>query len=363
MALNTTRAKRSQKRASGGGGGQFMRLDTGKRYNLRFFVFPHEVAEEDFERGLYKKGDLKIGDTSDELEREVWTHFGDDGISNCEGRGCPICAEAKPLMDSKDKKDQKRGKDMSARKRFYLNCVDTDNVDKGMQIVPVPGSVFKVIIDYVLDPEYGEDILGVKGRDFILDKDTTQAFDKMYSMKLRDEKRCAELDDELAEKVTDLFTMDALEAGWSSSGGSSDSAKSKDDDADDDDPDEEDVKPKGKPAPKEKEKPAKPAAKAKPKDDDEEDDNDFEDDDEEEKSPTTHPKRNTSKAKEVEEIPSWAKKGVKVTFDNKGKTEEGHITEIKADEGQFEIETDDSFWDLDYSEVKPAEAAKARKKK
>lgn len=361
MGLNTTRLGRSKQLASSGGG-NFFKMKNGKN-TLRFFSFNHEVEQADFDRGIYKKSDgIKVGEEFDEVERVCYLHFTEDGVENCIRVNCPICEKSDEYLESKDKADQKLGRDMRAAKRFYVNMVNIDDVEKGMQIVPLPGSVFNTLLEYLMDSEYGDSILGVKGRDFIIARDTAQTPDKMYTVKLRDRERCEELDEDLQANVSDLFKMKNLDAGWSSNKEGSDDkpaagksgAKAKDE---------------GRPATSSK---AKPESKAKPdpEDDDDKpngsakpgkgDENSFEDKDDDKKSNMRADGR-----KQEREIPAWIKKGVKCVFTNrKGEDEEGLVTgTFNTDEETVEVETDTSFWDLDYDDIRPLKGGKERNRK
>lgn len=372
MALNMRRQERSGKGASGEGSSNFLQLENLKKYNFRFFSFTHNVQQEDFDRGLYRKGEAKIGQDDEVLDRCVWVHFTEGGVSNCAGRECDICDEAKSLKNSKNKTDQKAGKDISARARYYLNVVDMDNIEAGMQIVSLPSSAFKVVNDHILDPEYGEACLGCEGRDFIIKKDTNQEPTRMYSVKIRDAKNCVALDEELQESVTDLFKHDMLEAGWSSGGGNSSKPSSKSSKKDEDD--DEDEKPSA--ASKSKAKPSN----SKAKDDDDEDetevppkkgtstkkktedeDEDLKDDDDDKDEKTSAASKSKAKpSKSAVELPQFVFVGAKVSFKNGSKTFEGVVTRDTLKDGKVEVETDDSFWDIEPDKLSPVKSKERR---
>lgn len=214
MALNTKRLGRTKKSTKGNSGG-FFRLEEGKNI-IRVFTFNHKVTKSDFTKGLYKKNDgIDVGQVFDEVEREVPRHFTEEGVVNCPKGDCEWCVDAKELLDSKQKADKKAGKQLSASKAFYVNLVDIQSEDREMQIGGLPQTVFDVILGYIIDPEFGEDILGEEGRDFIVDRDKSQSPSKVYSVKIRDEKRCEKLEGDYEPE--DLFDgVSALEPGWSS---------------------------------------------------------------------------------------------------------------------------------------------------
>jgi len=213
MALNTKRLGRSQRSSKINLSG-FFRLVDGKNV-VRIFTFKHKVQKSDFVKGFYNKDDdIKAGKVFDELEREVPRHFTEEGVINCPKGDCEWCKEANELLNSKSKKDQKAGKQLAASKGFYVNLIDLQSNDREMQIGTLPSMVFSDVLSYVCDPEFGEDILGVNGRDFLIDRDSKQVPAKMYVVKIRDEKRCEKLEGEYEPE--DLFNVSALEPGWSS---------------------------------------------------------------------------------------------------------------------------------------------------
>jgi len=340
MALNKRRLERSKNRSRGGGGGNFHRLRDGRNL-VRIFSFPHEVAEEDFTKGIYKKGEVEVGDTFDEVEREVASHFLDDGSLNCIGSGCEHCAEAKKLSGSKSKSDQKLGRQLSARRRFYVNLVDIEESDAGVQLSALPQSVFNAVLNYIMDPDFGEEILGPEGRDFIIDRDSKESPDKMYAVRLRDEKKCEELSADLQDDVTDLFTCKALEPGWSSNSDLNE-AEEKDDET--------------------KKEQTRRSSRARDKDDDEpkksgkrsskKKDNDFEDDD------TSGDKAPWDEGKE--DAPAFKEKD-KVTFEDAGETLTGKIVEFDDSGDVAAVEVGNEIYDIPVVELTAAKKSSRRR--
>jgi hypothetical protein len=215
MALNKKRIARSQQ-STKGGSGDFLKLRDGKN-TWRILTFPHVVSKADFTRGIYKvKDDVNVGDEFDEIEREVPRHFTEEGVVNCIGANCPWCAEAAELLASSKESDKKAGKQLNASHAFYMNVVDMEDIEKGVQIGQMPPSVFNAILNYVSDPEYGDSVLGCKGRDFIIERDSNESPAKMYKVRIRDKDRCEDIDETLQDQVRDMFKMNALEPGWSS---------------------------------------------------------------------------------------------------------------------------------------------------
>ena len=215
MALNKRRVARSRA-SSTRSSGQFARFEDGRTY-LRIFTFHHTITKTDFVMKFYREQDgYKIGEEYDEVERQSAIHFTEDGQINCLGADCPYCAESQKLLDSGKKSDQQLGRKLRATTRFYVNAVDMDNLDNGMQIWTLPTSVFNLIISYIDDPEYGEGVIGIKGRDFIVERDSKQDPANVYTVKLRDRERSEKLDKSIQDNITDLFKCKVLDPGWSS---------------------------------------------------------------------------------------------------------------------------------------------------
>jgi hypothetical protein len=333
MSLNKRRIERS-KRSTNVSGGSFARLVDGRNI-IRVFPFHHKITEGDFKAGFYKESDgFKVGDEFDEIERSAAVHFTEDGIVNCMVHDCEFCADSKKYLASADKRDQKIGRDMRANKRYHVNAVNMEN-NEGMQIFALPQSVFSEIISYIDDPEYGESVLGSKGRDFIIDRDVSQDPQNVYAVKLRDANKCIELKREIMEGIVDLFELSVLDPGWKS-----------------------DKQQSGKSAPAEKEKSVDKVKSP--------DQNPYKD----EESPKERRKDSPAVNPDNPPLPWDEKKievGSTVSFKEDGKTHTGKVT--KKDGDKLEIETEDSFWDFTTQEVelvesKPAEApTKQRRKK
>lgn len=338
MALNKRRLDRSQRTSKGGGGGQFWRPDDGRNI-VRLFTFSHEVTKADFKKGIYRESDqVDVGDTYDELERCVWRHFVDDGVVNCLGKGkCEYCDEAKALMDSKSKSDQKAGKQLSGRKAFYVNLVDMNDVDTGMQMGALPSTVFNAILQHVLDPEFGEGILGSDGRDFIIDRDKDKPPSEMYNVRLRDESKSKSLAKKLADDTTDLFDCDLLEPGV---GGSGSSDKSDDD---------EDEKPKSRKSKKDDDEDEPPKKSRNSKKD--EDENDYEDDAESDDGDGNKPPWEKDGEDEEEDAPV-IKKGVTVSFEDAGENVVATVVKVNKKDGEAEVKDGDGdVYDIPLDEL------------
>lgn len=211
--LNKKRISRARKSTNMNNTG-FKKLVDGRNV-VRVFAFEHTVTKEDFKKGIYRESDgIKVGEAYDEIDREVYRHFTENGVINCPGGNCKWCDESKDLLSSKNKRDQKAGKQLRANRSFYVNLVDMEEIEKGVQICGLPQTVYSEVLAYIEDPEFGESILGIDGRDIIIERDSKESPQNMYTVKLRDEKRSEKLEGDF--NVVDLFEMSALEPGWSS---------------------------------------------------------------------------------------------------------------------------------------------------
>lgn len=270
MSLNLDRIRQRQKEtASSGKSGNFFKAVEGKN-TIRVFTFNHKVTKEDIAQGLFPKD--KLGKVVSELDRPVTRFF--------EGKGKPFLSGGKddPRMVAYEKAMKKAGKDKEAqqearkigpRTSYFLNVVDTSSETPVMTEYACPKTVYNAILDYVLDPEYGEDVLGCEGRDFIITFDKSKQGSEMYSVKLRDADKCEELPDSVLDGVKDYYSPEVLET----LGASSDEVRDEDKE--------------------EEEEPKK--SKVEDEDEDEEDeedeDEDLDDEDEEEEKPKSKSKK------------------------------------------------------------------------
>lgn len=324
VGLNKRRLDRSQKASSFSSGG-FFRFKNG-RNKIRVFSFKHKVVDLDFKKGFYKKGEAKIGEKFDEIDREVLRHFTEEGVINCLLTDCKYCDESNQYLESSKKSDKKIGTQLSARRAFYVNMIDIDNQEAGIQLGCITSSVYNVILSYVTDPEFGEDILGYNGRDFVVDFDKNLDPSKMYTVKIRDAERCEELSEDLQDTVTDLFRCEALEAGWSSNENLSESEGTGEDDQDKVD--------------------RKKSAKK--------DDEDLQDDESTEEDGGKLP---------WEKGEAGIKEGASVEFVDEGETLEGIIDDINTKDEEAAVKVGDEIYDIPIDELTVIEKKKKSRKR
>lgn len=149
--------------------------------------------------------------------REVFVHFG-VGKTKDKPKGqmvvcpttlgdshkCPICELSKQLRALSSAKDDKRDKEAKAimrKKRVYYNAINraddltaftiendewvntaTKEKEKPVKVLSTGVSVFKELLGYLVDPEYGDFTDAENGLDIIITK-TGSGFDTEYSTK------------------------------------------------------------------------------------------------------------------------------------------------------------------------------------
>lgn len=210
MAINLNRYKKRKEDTAkrGGGGGDFWTTNKDGKNIIRVFSFEHTLTKEDFELNRYDRDDADVGEKVDDIDVFCPVHFIKGVPHNCMIDDCNFCSDAKKSGD----------KDIGARERYYVNAVvimESDKLtkDESMKIASLPKTVYDAILGYVSDDDYGVDVLGYDGRDFIIDYDPKSQGSDMYSVKIRDEKKCADLSDIEAEPI-DLYAMENLMPGW-----------------------------------------------------------------------------------------------------------------------------------------------------
>lgn len=327
----------------------FGRLQDG-RTNLRVFLFEHKVTESDFDRGVYsRKGKHpEPGERVLELDRQVNVHFLDDGQVNCPGAKCEHCAESRELMSSKGKAEKKLGRSIGVRKQYYVNAVDTDNPEAGMQLWPLPTTVYTDILSHLNNGDYSaKDLFGPKGRDFTVVRDSTKSPAKMYRVSLRDKEKCEELPEELQDSVQDLNANESLDPGESRGGGGGSgggSSRRRDDEDEEKDKDEEKPKSRRRDEEEEEEKP-----KNRRRDEEEEKDKDEDDkparrrkDDEDEEK---------EKAKDEDKPDADDFVGKRVKFKAEGKTIRGKAKSVNKDGVLLVIDDKGDEWDIEAGDL------------
>lgn len=244
MPLDMDRIKQKQKETASRGGGNFFKC-VESRNTIRVFAFEHKVTKEDVALKLFPKD--KLGKTVTEIDRPVTRFFpknrakGKPRLSS--GPDDPRMVEFEKGIRSKSKKDQDAARENGPRTSYFINVVDTSKETPKVVEFAAPKTVYDKILSELLDPEGdGEEMLGCKGRDFVITFDKSKKGADMYDTKLRDAKKCEELPESVEEGVQDFYDPETLAklAAPADSEDASDDDEDEDDDTDDEDLDEDD---------------------------------------------------------------------------------------------------------------------------
>lgn len=295
MALDLGKIKKRQKETEAKSRGGFWKPEEGKN-TIRVFPFTHKVTKEDVKAGLFDKD--KVGKTVTELDRPVVRFF--------PGGGAPVHASDADVaawrkkMDKASKSEQAKLRKEGPQQHWMLNIVDTGSDEQKVVEYAANKTVYNAVLAVVLDEEDGgEDVLGPKGRDFIITYDPNKEGAAKYSVSLRDEKKSEKLPETLEEQVKDFYDSSIFEAL-----GSGEAAEEEEEDEEDEDESEE-----------EESEDVEDAEDDEEEDDDSDEDEDDEDDldDEEDED-----EEEDDEDEEEEEAPKSSKKG-KATPKKKGK--------------------------------------------
>lgn len=163
-------------------------------------------------RVLFPKG------TSDTFFSEGYLHFGlgADGktMVTCpktwgKHERCPICEYVEQLKKSKDKDEQQLAKDISARRRIYINVINRDDDSEEPKVLAIGATVLKGILDTVCDADYADVTDYSEGRDVTITK-KGQGLKTEYSVLPKPKVTVASetySEEELDEKMTDLESL------------------------------------------------------------------------------------------------------------------------------------------------------------
>jgi len=119
---------------------------------------------------------------------EGGVHYGVDDIPivcpKPSGGECPICDHVAKLFATKTIENVQLAKKIRMKPRFYMNVIDRDNESKGPQIFPAGITVFKTVLEYFTDPDYGDMTDETDGRDVVITKSGT-GLDTEYGVRPR----------------------------------------------------------------------------------------------------------------------------------------------------------------------------------
>ncbi len=222
MALDLDRIKKKQA-ATKSSGGNFFKPQEGRNI-VRVFSFKHKVTKADVKAGHFNKKHL--GKTVDELDRAVTRVF--------------INRKPYLIKSASDPIARKHADDVSTQ--YMLNVVDVMGAEKKVKQFGAGKTVYNAIIDSIMDPDYGEGILGCNGRDFVITYHPDKEGANRYSVRLRDESKCTKLPASLAKGVYDYYDPAVYETLGEPQNDAPDDEEDEEEDIDtDEDTDDEDL--------------------------------------------------------------------------------------------------------------------------
>lgn len=209
MGLNLSREKEKQDALKSKGGKS---RDKGWQPQdgpnvIRVLPFTHKVTKEDVAAKLYGKSE--IGKTMTEWQYEVVMHFGLTAKNYPVKSNDEIMALYSKLRKSKSEEDLKRADRIKPSRKYAMNIIDLNNPEGGVQLYVAPKTVREFVGDHLIDPDFGEAILGAKGRDIKIEynsKSTEAA--GFYKLKLQDKDKCRAISSKVTDKVQDLFDQE-----------------------------------------------------------------------------------------------------------------------------------------------------------
>ena len=122
---------------------------------------------------------------------------------------CPICDLVDELMNSGNSSDIKSAKQLKAKARFWMNIIDCSDRAKGPQVFSAGIMIFKEVLEYFNDPDYGDISDIEEGRDITVTKSGT-GIDTEYSVRPRP--KISPLKKEILKKAIDLSIWEKLMA-------------------------------------------------------------------------------------------------------------------------------------------------------
>jgi len=158
MGLNIDNLRKNWKGQNKG----FWTPDDGEN-NIR--ILPRSLAyfseEEDSDFAFMFYQHYKISDSAPVLVCPTSAHI---------GKKCPICEKVRGLYKSNSEEDKELAKSLSRSKRFHFNIIDLDNIEAGVQVMETGPFIYKEIMKFVLDPDWG-DLFDIKtGRNIVICK-------------------------------------------------------------------------------------------------------------------------------------------------------------------------------------------------
>ncbi len=150
--------------------------------------------------------------TGEDWYKEAWFHFGvgvDRKPIACARRlqdeACYICEQVDELRKSEDPRDVELSTQIASRRRVFYNIIDLDDVESGVQVFSSGVTIFKELLMYVADPDWGDITDPDEGYDIIIDREGT-GIDTKYTVRAK-KNPTALIDPALLEDLRDLDEM------------------------------------------------------------------------------------------------------------------------------------------------------------
>ena len=172
---------------------------------IRVFKFKHKATKEDAAALLYAKDD--IGKTFEEWVYPFQVQFG----LHAQNPKIPVRATPETikiyesLNGAADAESKAKAKLIRPQNKFAMNILDLNDPAKGIQVFLAGKTVREDIGKFVTDEEYGEVVLGCKGRDWRISFDKNKDPKEMYSTIIREKDKCRAINSKIEEGVKDLF--------------------------------------------------------------------------------------------------------------------------------------------------------------
>ncbi|MBA7640261.1 hypothetical protein ES703_47926 [subsurface metagenome] len=144
--------------------------------------------------------------------KETWFHFGigvDRKPIACARRlldeACYICEQVDELRKSEDPRDVELPTQIASRRRVFYNIIDLDDVESGVQIFSSGVTIFKELLMYVADPDWGDITDPEEGYDIVIEREGT-GIDTKYTVRAK-KNPTPLIDPALLEDLRDLDEM------------------------------------------------------------------------------------------------------------------------------------------------------------
>ncbi len=115
---------------------------------------------------------------------------------------CYICDVVIPQFREGDSADLEAAEKMESKSRIYTNIIDRDNIDVGVQVWNFSYTMFRGLLTYVMDPEYGDITDPNNGTDMVLHRKGLKFVDTEYT--IRPKRTATKLGDEFLVDIPQL---------------------------------------------------------------------------------------------------------------------------------------------------------------